>query len=76
MSKQEMLMEFTTQDLVEWLTKDLSIDYDEAMRLVYSSETFDKLNDSETGLYLESSGYVYDILSDELRVGHIVQNEI
>lgn len=76
MSKQEMLMEYTTQDLVERLTQELDIDYDEAMRILYASETFDKLNDSETGLYLESSAYVYELLADEMRVGHFVQNEI
>ena len=76
MSKQEMLMEYTTQDLVERLTQELSIGYDEAMRILYASETFDKLSDSETGLYLEGSAYVYELLTDELQAGHIVQNEI
>ena len=76
MSKQEMLMEFTVQDLVERLTQELQIDYDEAMKILYASETFDKLNDSETGLYLDGSDYVYGLLADELRAGRFVQNEI
>ena len=71
-----MLMEYITQDLVERLTQELSIGYDEAMRILYASETFDKLSDSETGLYLEGSAYVYELLTDELQAGHIVQNEI
>ena len=35
-----------------------------------------KLQDVETGLYLESSAYIYDLYKDELNFGHIVQAEI
>jgi hypothetical protein len=30
----------------------------------------------ETGLYRESSAYIYDLYKDELNFGHIVQAEI
>ena len=76
MSKQEMLIEFSIQDIIEYIVDDKNIDYDKAMQIFYSSETFDKLNDIETGLYLESSAYVYDIFLSELENGCIVQNEI
>ena len=39
-------------------------------------EVFEKLQDEETGLYLESPEYVYDLFKDELNFGHIVQAEI
>jgi len=35
-----------------------------------------KLNDTETGLYLCGSDYVYDLFYDELKNGKIVQQEI
>ena len=38
----------------------------EAFDAVYSSRLFEKLNDSNTGLYFQSSGYVYSYLKDEL----------
>ena len=76
MSKAEMLMEYNTQDIVEFIMSDLNIDYDEAMKLFYSSETFEKLYQKETGLYLESAAYVYGIFQDERNFGRIVQAEI
>lgn len=76
MTKQSQLIEFCIQDIIESIVKDQHIEYDEAMNLFYSSQTFSKLNDPETGLYLESSDYVYAIFQDELNFGKIVQTEI
>ena len=42
----------------------------------YNSEVFEKLIDEETGLYLESPDYVYDLFKDEMNFGHIIQAEI
>ena len=39
-------------------------------------EVFEKLIDEETGLYLESPNYVYDLFKDEMNFGHIIQAEI
>lgn len=71
-----MLMEYNTQDIIEFIMSDLNIDYDEAMKLFYSSETFEKLYQIETGLYLESAAYVYGIFQDERNFEKIVQAEI
>ena len=37
---------------------------------------YEKLIDKETGLYLESPKYVYDLFKDEMNFGHIIQAEI
>lgn len=76
MTRQDQLMEFCVQDIIERIVKEQNIDYDEAMNLFYSSQTFAKLNDIETGLYLESSDYVYTLFQDELNFGKIIQTEI
>lgn len=76
MSKQEQLIEFIIQDIIRYLVADLRIEYDKAMNIFYNSDTFDKLQDTETGLYLESSAYVYSILQDEMNFGRIIQSEI
>lgn len=76
MNKQDQLMEFCVQDIIERIVIEHNIDYDEAMNLFYSSQTFAKLNDIETGLYLESSDYVYTLFQDELNFGKIIQTEI
>lgn len=76
MSIEMQMIEYMVQDLVEMLTEIQSIEYDEAMRVIYSSQVYDKLIDKETGLYRESPAYVYGLLQDELNFGHIVQAEI
>ena len=67
MDKKEILMEYNTQDIIEFIVQDFGVEYDEAMRRFYNSEVFEKLRNPETGLYLESPAYVY---------GKIVQAEI
>ena len=76
MSKQEQLIEYITSDLVSFIMEDSKISLNEALQQLYTSQTFAKLNDVETGLYLESPLYVYDIYKTEKEFGHIVQQEI
>lgn len=76
MSKQEQLIEYIVQDIVDMFSSDKNIEYDEAMNKFYNSEVFEKLQDIETGLYMESSEYVYDLFKDEINFGRIVQAEI
>ena len=76
MTTRERLMEFTTQRIIQYLVKDQDMEVDEAMNLFYNSIVFEKLHDEETGLYLESPLYVYDLLKNEIRNGRLVQEEI
>lgn len=76
MSRKEQLAEYAVQDILCYLMNDFDIDWDEAMQKLYLSEIFEKLYDFETGLYLESSAYIYDLLCNELSNGKLIQNEI
>lgn len=76
MSKQDQIIEYIIQDIVDMLATDQNIEYDEAMNKFYYSEVFEKLQDKEIGLYLESSEYIYDLFKDEMNFGHIIQAEI
>ncbi len=76
MTKQEQLIEYHIQDIIAYMVKDLQIEYDQAMQIFYNSQTLDKLTDVETGLYLESSAYVYGIFQDERNFGFLIQAEI
>ena len=76
MSKQDQLIEYIVQDIVDMLALDQNIEYDEAMNKFYNSKVFEKLQDKDTGLYLESSEYIYDLFKDEMNFGHIIQAEI
>lgn len=76
MGKEQQMMEYMVQDLVEMLSEIQGIEYDAAMHTIYTSEIYEKLMDRETGLYRESPAYVYGLLRDELDCGHIVQAEL
>ena len=76
MGKEQQMIEYMVQDLVEMLTETQSIEYDVAMCTIYASQLYEKLIDTETGLYRESPSYVYGLLQDELNFGHIVQAEV
>ena len=76
MGKEEQMIEYMVQDLVEMLTENQKIEYDVAMRMIYDSQVYEKVIDTETGLYRESPAYVYGLLQDELNFGHIVQAEV
>lgn len=61
---------------VAYLVEDNNISIEQAMELLYKSTLFEKLSDIETGLYRESSAYVYELLKDEVANGKFVQIEI
>lgn len=75
MNKRDQLIEYITQDIIAFLVEDRQIDISEAMKVFYNSETYEKLLDEDTGLYLEGSPYMYEILKDEMEQGHLIQNE-
>ena len=60
------------KDMVMWLMEDFKDSLEEALDCVYNSELFERLQNLETGLYYESSGYNYELLKDELKYGKIV----
>ena len=76
MDKYDLLIEYISQDVVAFLVESEHLTIADAMRLYYMSTTYEKLLDRETGLYRESSSYIYDLLADERRLGGFVQNEI
>ena len=76
MDKKKQMIEYMIQDLVEMISEEQNLDYDFAMRLLYDSELYNKLSDTETELYRESPAYVYGLFQDELNSGHIVQAEV
>lgn len=76
MTKQDLLIEYNIQDIIGYIVRDQNIEFDRAMDLFYSSETFERLCDTETGLYNESSSYLYGIYQDERNFGRLIQTEI
>lgn len=65
----EFLVEYITAKVVEWIMKDQGIGLEEALVLFHNTETFEKLCDRATALYIESPAYVYETFMEEYRRG-------
>ena len=77
MNKQmQYLVEGITKDVIAYLIEDNGYDLPTALKEFYNSETYAKLSDEATGLYIESSAYVYEILKNELNMGRLLKNAI
>jgi len=64
-NQQQEMIEYTIQEVVRYLIEDDAITMEQALSQFYMSKTFEKLNDIETGLYLEGSAYIYEMLKRE-----------
>lgn len=63
--QQQEMIEYTTQEVIRYLIEDNGLTVEQAMGRFYMSQTFGKLSDIETGLYLEGSSYIYEMLKRE-----------
>ena len=54
-----------------FLIDDYKLTIQEAPEILYTSETFERLQDNATGLYYQSAGYVYSFLQNELKNGKV-----
>ena len=51
------------------LTQNWHFSQQEAVDILYNSDTFNRLQDEQTGLFYQSAGYVYSYLQQELTTG-------
>ena len=65
------MKEAMAADLAELLSNDLELTIPEALDILYNSETYLKLSDPNTGLYFQSTLYVYSYLQQEISTGKI-----
>ena len=65
------MKEALATDLAELLAKDFDMTITEALDALYSSETYTKLCNPNTGLYFQSTLYVYSFLKNELLTAKI-----
>jgi hypothetical protein len=65
------MKEALATDLAELLAKDFDMTITEALDTLYSSETYTKLCNPNTGLYFQSTLYVYSFLKNELLTAKI-----
>ncbi len=62
----QILKDELSTDLAGYLVDDFHYSPEEAIDVLYTSETFERLQDDATGLYYQSPGYVYSFLQNEL----------
>jgi hypothetical protein len=74
--KKSLMIDLVTADVIDAIVEETNVSVQEAMKIFYDSEVFDRLCDTETGLYRESGGYVYDLYQIERKHGRLVQVEI
>ncbi len=65
----ESMQEDMLADMLAVLIERKSLSMKDAMLLIYNSDTFARLQDTESGLYYQSVGYVMDCLENEMTTG-------
>lgn len=75
MNNREFLIEYILKDIALYLMEDEALDMREALRFIYNSDTYSKLTNQATGLYTQSSGYIYELLQAEYRLGKLPPKE-
>ncbi len=60
------MKEEIVKDLIARLMDERGLTMQQAFDAVYTSRLFEKLSDPKTGLFSQSSGYVYSFLLSEL----------
>lgn len=65
------MTEAIAADLADMLTKEFGMTVPETLDTLYNSVTYERLIDPRTGLYFQSSRYVYSFLKNELTTGKI-----
>lgn len=65
------LLDSITAEVCLMIVKEMHIPFEEALLVFHNSDTFSKLQDYETGLYIESASFIFDIYKHEHTFGTI-----
>lgn len=65
----EYQKEGAARDLVELLMKDYNWPMAKAIDVLYTSETYSKICNPDTGFYFQGSLYLYSFLKNEIETG-------
>lgn len=67
MSKEQtFITDYLYAELVKLIMLYQNVSFQKALDLLYSSTLYDKILDTETGLYLQSPDYNYELLQEEM----------
>ena len=68
----QLMKDDLSTELAGFLVDDYHYTPEEAIDVLYTSETFERLQDDATGLYYQSPGYVYSFLQNELTIARVI----
>ncbi len=71
MSRETFMIEELVRELALRLMEERGMTMKQALDTVYNSETYTKVLDLHTGLYSQSTAYVYSILEAEILTGKL-----
>lgn len=63
----QFMIECLSEAVITMLIEDYDYTLPHAMDILYSSSTYQKLENDKTGLYYQSAVYIYDMLNEELK---------
>ena len=63
--KKDWLIDSLTKEIAAFIVEDEKIEYEEALKKLYTSRIFEALNDKEIGLYREGAAYIYQHYLEE-----------
>jgi len=66
MSDFQYMVECTTRDIISLLMERNKMQMTEALDKVYNSQTYENLQNENSGLYIQSPEYVYEELMHEI----------
>lgn len=69
MTKETFMIEEISKEIISLLMSERGLSMEDALRTLYTSDTYAKLIDLSTGLYSQSTAYVYEYLDKELTTG-------
>lgn len=71
MTRETFMMEDISKSIILLLMEEHQMDLHEALRTFYTSDTYARLINPLTGLYAQSTAYVYEYLEKELATGKL-----
>ena len=62
----QFIINSNVEQIAFYLQEDYEVSVIEALDKIYNSKIYDKLQNPQTGLYLQSPDYIYDYLKAEM----------
>lgn len=66
-NQKEFLINWIIDKLTEFIIVDSGIELTEALKIIYNSNVYRQLQDSEGELYIQSPSYIYEMLKREMK---------